>query len=83
MTEQNLTCQQLVELVTDYLEGALPDEERARFEAHLAICPGCTAYVEQMRRLIKLMGRLSEDSLAPREKDELLRLFRDWKSTRS
>jgi anti-sigma factor RsiW len=79
MTERALTCQELVELVSDYLEGALPDEERTRFEAHLAGCRGCTNYVEQMRQSIKVVGRLSEESLAPPVRDELLSVFRQWK----
>ncbi|MGN6358798.1 MAG: anti-sigma factor family protein, partial [Thermomicrobiales bacterium] len=63
MTAANeLSCQELVELVTDYLEGALSAEDRARFEAHLATCRGCTAYVEQMRLTIRLVHRLSADT---------------------
>ena len=77
-----LSCQELVELVTDYLEGALSAEDRARFEAHLATCRGCTGYVEQMRLTIRLVHRLSEDTLAPDARDELLRTFHDWKAGR-
>ena len=58
MDEGELTCRELVELVTDYLEGALGDDERARFEAHLGGCAGCTAYLHQMRTTIWLVGRL-------------------------
>ena len=65
MTARAMTCQELVELVTDYLEDTLPDEERARFEAHLALCPGCVTYLEQMRQTIQLAGLLTEDSLSP------------------
>ena len=79
MTERALTCQELVELVSDYLEGALPDGERTRFEEHLAGCRNCTNYVEQMRQSIKVVGRLSEESLAPAVRDELLSVFRRWK----
>jgi anti-sigma factor RsiW len=79
MTERALSCQELVELVTEYLEGALSPQERARFEAHLAGCRGCTNYVEQMRRSIKVVGRLSEESLTPPVRDELLAVFRNWK----
>ena len=81
-TADGLTCQELVELVTDYLEGALPAAERARFEAHLATCDGCDAYLEQMRQTIQLAHRLSEDSLAPPVREGLLRTFRDWKAGR-
>ena len=75
----DLTCQQLVELVTDYLEEALPPRERRRFEEHLAHCPGCGAYLEQMRATIRLTGRLTEASLRDDARDDLLRLFRDWR----
>jgi anti-sigma factor RsiW len=74
-----LTCQELVELVTEYLEGTLPAVERARFEAHLTTCPYCRTYLEQMRQTIGLLGQLSEEALDPAARDELLRCFRDWK----
>ncbi len=74
-----LTCQELVELVSDYLEDALPPPERTRFEAHLSFCPGCTRYVEQMRHTVQTMGRLTEDSIDPKARDQLLELFRGWK----
>ncbi len=79
MTTAELTCKELVELVTEYLEGTLPASERLRFEAHLADCPGCTAYLQQMRLTIRALGRLSEETIAPEAKDELLRRFRHWK----
>jgi anti-sigma factor RsiW len=79
MTERALSCQELVELVTEYLEGALTETDRARFEAHLAGCRNCTNYVEQMRRSIQVVGRLSEESLSPPVRDELLAVFRKWK----
>lgn len=78
MTEE-LTCRELVELVTDYLEGALPPGEAARFERHLAICPGCTTYVEQIRETVRQTGRLREDDLEPAARDALLAQFRNWK----
>ena len=78
-TSSELTCQELVELVTDYLEGALPAAERARFEEHLAGCSGCRTYLEQMRQTIRMAHKLSEDSFSPEAKEELLRLFRNWK----
>jgi anti-sigma factor RsiW len=79
MTSAELTCQELVELVTDYLEGALSTSERVRLEEHLATCPSCPAYLEQMRRTIRTLGILREDSIGPEARHELLRLFRDWK----
>ncbi len=80
MTNGALTCKELVELMTEYLEGTLPLEERARFEAHLIGCEGCTHYLDQMRRTIRLTGMLTEESIEPAARDELLRLFRDWNS---
>ena len=76
---QPLTCQELVELVTDYLEGALSPDEGRRFEEHLDVCPGCVTYVEQMRETVRLTGRLREDDLAPPARDALLAQFRNWK----
>ena len=58
-----LSCQELVELVTDYLEDRLPPAERERFEGHLALCPGCDTYVEQMRETIRLTGELTEQAI--------------------
>ncbi len=74
-----MTCQELVELVTDYLEDALSEDVRSRFEQHLAVCPGCIDYVDQIRETIKATGRLSEDSLEPAVREDLLHLFRDWR----
>jgi anti-sigma factor RsiW len=74
-----LTCQELVELVTDYIEGMLQPAERVRFESHLGYCPGCETYLEQMRLTIRAAGRLTEDSIEPAARDRLLDLFRDWK----
>jgi predicted anti-sigma-YlaC factor YlaD len=79
-TSGELACQELVELVTDYLEGTLPTAERARFEEHLQGCSGCRAYLEQMRQTIRMLHRLTEDALAPEAKEELLRVFRNWKT---
>jgi len=75
-----MTCKELVELVTDYFEGVLPEATRLRFDEHLATCEGCTHYFEQMRRTIQLVGTLTEDSIAPETKDNLLQIFRDWKN---
>jgi anti-sigma factor RsiW len=78
MMANELTCQQLVEIVTDYFEGTLPPETRQRFDAHLALCAPCRTYVAQMRTTITLTGRLREEDLAPETKDRLLDLFRQW-----
>jgi len=74
-----MTCQQLVELVTEYLEEALPVEEVRRFEAHIADCGVCRTYLEQMRQTIRTLGKLSEESIPPEVRDELLARFRDWR----
>jgi anti-sigma factor RsiW len=75
-----LTCREVVELVTDYLEGTLSRRDRRRFEQHLAACDGCTAYVEQMRLTVEAAGRVTEESLSPAARDELTAAFRDWRS---
>jgi anti-sigma factor RsiW len=76
-----MTCQELVELVTEYLEGTLAPAERGRFEAHLRVCDGCTTYLEQMRQLIGALGRLTEESIPEDAKQTLLDAFRDWKTS--
>jgi anti-sigma factor RsiW len=72
-----MTCQELVELVTDYLEGALGPEDARRFEAHVAACPGCETYVEQMRSAIAVT-RASGDVVEPSAVSPLLDAFRAW-----
>lgn len=79
MDTPDLTCQELVDLVTDYMEDALPATERARFEGHLVDCPYCDAYLRQMRRTIRVVGGQRETSVAPEAEAELLRRFRTWK----
>jgi predicted anti-sigma-YlaC factor YlaD len=73
-----LTCRELVDVLTDYLEDVLPPLERARVEEHLAICPDCRAYLEQMRTTIGLLGGLREETVPAGTVDELLRAFRRW-----
>jgi anti-sigma factor RsiW len=75
----DMPCQTLVELVTDYLEGKLHPDDRRRFEAHLAACRHCHAYLDQMRHTVKALGRLSLDRLAPEAQRDLLQAFRDFK----
>ena len=77
----DMACKELVELVTDYLEGSLPEETRDNFERHVSGCDGCTAYLEQIRQTIRLTGQLREESLTSQQRDDLLKLFRDWKKT--
>jgi anti-sigma factor RsiW len=77
-----MDCNELVELVTEYLEKALPQERAARLEAHLAECPGCAEYVEQIRTAARVAGGL-EPSLSSEEADRLLQIFQNWKGTRT
>jgi anti-sigma factor RsiW len=77
-----ITCQELVELVTEYLEGTLPRRDRARFERHISGCKHCTAYLDQMRITIRTVGRLPAESLQPDARDALLETFRSWKRER-
>jgi anti-sigma factor RsiW len=79
MSALTITCQELVELVTEYLEGTLPAATREAFEAHLDVCPGCVTYVEQIRETVRLTGTLSEDQLDPATRDGLLAAFRDFR----
>ena len=74
-----MSCKELVELVTDYLEDALPPAERLRFEQHLALCDGCVNYVDQMRKTVVTVGALHSESISPEARDALLHAFRDWK----
>ena len=74
-----MSCEELVELVTDYFEDALMARDRDRFEAHLRTCPGCETYVEQMRTTIKLTGQLEPASLSSEARETLLEAFRKWK----
>jgi len=74
-----LTCRELVELVTDYLEEALPPAERARFEEHVAGCDACAVYLDQIRATVAVAGKLGEERVAPAARDALLAAFRTWK----
>lgn len=77
---EQLSCRELVELVTDYLEGALSDSDRQRFEAHIGLCDGCNVYLEQMRQTIELVGRLPPESVSPEAERRLLEAFRGWRA---
>lgn len=78
-TVPDLTCRELVELVTDYLEARLSIEDRTRFELHLGYCDWCRTYLRQMRQVLEAAGELTEASIAPEARDELLAAFRRWK----
>ena len=79
--DRELTCAQVVELVTAYLDDRLASEDAERFEEHLAFCDGCSTYLEQKRATIAATGRLRGDELPPGLQDRLLEAFRDWRST--
>ena len=80
LRRRDIVCQQAVELVTDYLESALPAAERRRFERHLAGCQHCTEYLAQMRATIELAGRITPDDLTPQLQDEFIALYRQWQA---
>lgn len=73
-------CQEVVELVTDYLEAALPAAERRRFEYHLAGCRDCTEYLAQMRETIRLTGRLTTEDLTSQMRADFTDLYRRWRA---
>lgn len=77
-----MPCNELVEAITDYLEGTLPPDDRRRFEEHLAICEGCTTYLAQMRATIAAAGRIRAESLSQATRDGLLQAFKDWRRRR-
>ena len=79
-TVEAMSCQELTELVTDYLEGALPPVEHERFEQHLADCGNCGIYLDQIRATIELTGKLTPDGLSAEAEEALLHAFRGWKS---
>jgi anti-sigma factor RsiW len=76
---EEMTCRELVQVVTDYLEGRLPARDRTRLEAHLAECPYCEEYIAQMRQTIEALGELPQERLDPRREAELLEAFRGWR----
>ena len=75
----NLTCQQVVEIVTDYLDGGLSPDDRTEVELHLCLCDPCVAYVEQMRGIVRTAGRIAEEDVPDDVREGLLAAFRDWK----
>jgi anti-sigma factor RsiW len=75
-----MPCREFVEVITGYLEGTLPDEERERFEEHLSGCPNCTAYLAQMRTVLHLSGRLTEQDIPDATREDLLEVYRNWRS---
>jgi hypothetical protein len=76
-----VTCRELTEAITDYLEGHLSFQQRIRFQVHLGLCLGCRRYLRQMKHTITLLGKLPEDPLPPAIREEILHRFRTWKSS--
>jgi anti-sigma factor RsiW len=80
---RRLTCQQVVEIITEYLDGVMEPSRRARFEAHLAGCDGCAAYLEQFRTTLAVVGRLDAGDVPAPVMAELLSAFRNWAEDRT
>jgi anti-sigma factor RsiW len=74
-----MDCNELVELVTAYLDGSLDPEMRARFDVHLLECDGCENYLQQFRATIETLGSVRDDELDPSYREKLLKAFRDWR----
>lgn len=78
MGGQQLNCREVVDLVTEYLEGGLEVEERLAFERHVAVCPPCRGYLNQFRLITRTAGALREDDVPEPLRERLLEAFRDW-----
>jgi len=76
-------CREIVEVVTEYLDGAMPPAERSRFDDHMRICPGCATYLEQMRSTIRLAGTLAPEAVTPEAKAAFLAALRGWKARKA
>ena len=76
---QDLACRELVELLTEFLDGALDERTRTQVEQHLVLCPGCTEYLRQFRATIGATRKLAEQDLPERVKESLLDAFRHWR----
>lgn len=77
----NLSCKEVAEVITDYLEGAMPWWDRIRFHMHLGLCLGCRNHLQQMKQTIETLGKLPPEPIPPHIRDELLKRFRNWKKT--
>lgn len=74
-----LTCRELTEVITDYLEGRMSFMDRLRFRAHIGMCAACRAYLHQMRQTVRTLGKLPPEAIPPQVRDQLLARFRNWK----
>ena len=77
--DRELACQEVVELVTAYLDHALDPNDRERFEEHLVFCDGCQNYLEQMRTTVRLAGHVGQE-LPPELEERMLEAFRNWRA---
>lgn len=73
------SCEQVTELVTDYLEGRMSFWDRLRFRVHIRLCSACKHYICQMEHSIKTLGQLPDEPIPPEVEEELTKIFRDWK----
>jgi anti-sigma factor RsiW len=78
-SHQHVTCQEVVELVTDYFEGSLPPDQADLFEQHVNFCDGCDWYVHQMRTTVATVGQIREEDISPDVRDRLMTAFREWR----
>ena len=78
---EHLSCQEVVELVTEYLDESLSTEEMSLFEQHLNFCEGCVWYVEQLRTTVEVLGEVREEDISPEIKDRLVDAFRNWRGS--
>ncbi|MGB0910097.1 MAG: zf-HC2 domain-containing protein [Nitrospirales bacterium] len=75
----NLSCQGVSEIVTEYLEGAMPWSTRIRFHMHLGLCSACRNYLQQMKYTVQTLGKIPAEPISPQVRDALLKRFKDWK----
>ena len=76
---EHISCQEVVELVTDYLDQTLPADDTSLFEQHINFCDGCDWYLDQMRVTMTTAGRITEEQVPTETRDKLLTAFREWK----
>jgi anti-sigma factor (TIGR02949 family) len=79
-SHEHISCQQVVDLVTEYLDDAMVVDDRSLFEQHLNFCDGCIWYVDQIKTTVATVGRISEEDVPAEMRDRLLTAFRDWKA---
>lgn len=79
MSLDAMDCNELVELVTAYLDDALDAQTRARFESHLSDCEGCANYLQQFRETVRTVGKIRDDELDPAFRNRLLNVFKDFR----